>query len=62
MDVSVSWVKGHADPEGRPLTKYERSNMGAYLLVNQIQEEARGIYGARPNCPNWPTEKAKLFI
>jgi ribonuclease HI len=23
IDVSVRWVKGHADREGRPLTKYE---------------------------------------
>jgi hypothetical protein len=27
IDVSVRWVKGHADWEGRPLTKYERLNV-----------------------------------
>jgi hypothetical protein len=34
--VSVSWVKGHADREGRPLTKYERLNIEADLLADQI--------------------------
>jgi hypothetical protein len=61
IDVSVRWVKGHADREGRPLTKYERLNVEADLLADQIQEEARGVYGARPNCPHWPIEKATLF-
>jgi hypothetical protein len=60
--VSVRWIKGHADREGRPLTKYERLNVEADLLADQIREEARGVYGARPNCPYWPIEKATLFI
>jgi ribonuclease HI len=29
IDVSVRWVKGHVDREGRPLTKYERLNVEA---------------------------------
>jgi hypothetical protein len=62
IEVSVRWVKGHADREGRPLTKYERLNVEADLLADQIREDARGVYRARPNCPNWPIEKATLFI
>jgi hypothetical protein len=62
IDVSVRWVKCHADREGRPLTKYERLNVKADLLADQIREEARGVYGARPNCPHWPIEKSTLFI
>jgi hypothetical protein len=62
IDVSVRWVKGHADREGRPLTKYESLNVEADLLANQIREEARGVYGARPNFPHWPIEKETLFI
>jgi hypothetical protein len=62
IDISVRWVKGHADREGRPLTKYDRLNVEADLLADQIQEEARGVYGARPNFPHWPIEKATLFI
>ena len=52
IETSVRWVKGHADREGRPLTKYERLNVEADLLADQIREEARGVYGARPNCPH----------
>jgi hypothetical protein len=48
--------------EGRPLIKYERLNVEADLLADQIQEEARGVYSARPNCPHWPIEKVMLFI
>jgi hypothetical protein len=62
IDVSVRWVKGHAYREGRPLTKYERLNVGADLLADQIRDEARGVYGTRPNCPHWPIEKATLII
>jgi ribonuclease HI len=36
IDVSVRWVKGHTDREGRPLTKYERLNVEADLLANHI--------------------------
>jgi hypothetical protein len=50
--VSVRWVKGDADREGQPLTKYERLNVEADLLADQIREEPRGVYGARPNCPH----------
>jgi hypothetical protein len=60
--VSVRWFKGHADREGRPLTKYERLNVEVDLLADQIREEAIGIYGARPNCPHWPIEKVTLFM
>jgi hypothetical protein len=62
IDVSVRWVKGHADREGRPLTKYDQLNVEADLLADQIREEARGVYGARPDCPHCPIEKATLFI
>jgi hypothetical protein len=44
------------------LTKYERLNVEADLLSDQIREESRGVYGARPKCPHWPIEKVTLFI
>jgi hypothetical protein len=62
IDVSFRRVKGHEDREGQPLTKYERLDVEADLLADQIREEERGVYGARPNCPHWPIEKATLFI
>jgi hypothetical protein len=62
IEVSVIWVKGHADREGRPFTKYERLNVEPDLLDNLIREKARGVYGARPNFPHWPIEEVTLFI
>jgi hypothetical protein len=44
------------------LTKYEILKIEADLLADQIQDESRGVYGARPHCPHWPIEKAMLFI
>jgi hypothetical protein len=55
-------VKGHADTEDRALTREERLNIEADLLVDKIRAEDRGPYRARPNCPYWPVEKATLFI
>jgi hypothetical protein len=62
ISTKVQWVKGHADREDRALTQDERLNIEADLLADKIREEARGQYGARPNCPHWPVEKATLFI
>jgi ribonuclease HI len=62
IDVSVRWVKGHADREGRPLTKYDQLNVEVDLLADQIREEAIGVYDSTPDCPHWPIEKATLFI
>jgi hypothetical protein len=55
-------VKGHADREGRDLTRDERLNILADLLADTTRKNARGPYGVRPNCPQWPVEKATLFI
>jgi hypothetical protein len=55
-------VKVHADREDRALTRYKRLNIEADFLPDNIREEARGPYRARPNCPHWPVEKATLFI
>jgi hypothetical protein len=55
-------VKVHADREGRDLTRDERLNILADLLADTTRANARGPYGARPNCPHWPVEKATLFI
>jgi hypothetical protein len=62
IEVSVRWVKGHADWEGRPLTKYEQLNAEADLLADQMRQKAIEVYGARPNCPHWPIEKVMMFI
>jgi hypothetical protein len=55
-------VKGHADREGKDLTREERLNILADLLADTGQNNAWVPYGARPNCPHWTVEKAKLFI
>jgi hypothetical protein len=55
-------VEGHADREERALARDERLNIEAYLLAYKRREEARGPYGAEPNCPHWPVEKITLFI
>jgi hypothetical protein len=62
IPTKVQWVKGHADREGRDLTRDERLNVLADLLDDTTRANARGPYGARPNCPHWPVEKATLFI
>jgi ribonuclease HI len=62
ISTKVQWVKGHAGREDRALTRDERLNIKADLIANKIREEARGPYGARPNFPHWPIEKATLFI
>jgi hypothetical protein len=58
----VHWVKWHADRGDRALTPDEWLNIEADLLADKIREEARGPYGARPNCSHWPVEKTTLFI
>jgi hypothetical protein len=55
-------VKGHAGREDRALTRDERLNIEADQLADKRREEARGPYGARPNCSHWLVEKATLFI
>jgi hypothetical protein len=62
IPTKVQWVKGHVDQEGRDLTREKRLNILADLLADTTRTNARGPYGARPNCPQWPVEKATLFI
>jgi hypothetical protein len=62
IPTQVQWVKGYADREDRALTRDERLYIEADLLPDKIRAEARGPYGARPNCPHWSVEKATLFI
>jgi hypothetical protein len=62
IPTKVQWVKGHEDREGRDLTRDERLNILADLLADTTRNNARGPYGARPNCPHCPVETATLFI
>jgi hypothetical protein len=62
IPTKVQWVKGHADRKGRDMTRDERLSILADLLADTTRANARGPYGARPNCPHWPVEKATLFI
>jgi hypothetical protein len=62
IPTKVQWVKGHLDREGRDLTRDERLHILEDLLADTTRANARGPYGARPNCPHWPVEKATLFI
>jgi hypothetical protein len=51
-------VKGHAEKEGRELTRDKRLTIKAYLLVDMILTDARGAYRAKTNCLCWPVEKS----
>jgi hypothetical protein len=62
IPTKIQWVKGHADREDRALPRDERLSIEADLLADKIRAEAPCSYGARPNCPHWPVEKATLFI
>jgi ribonuclease HI len=62
IPTKVQWVKGHADREGRDLTRDERLNILADLVADTTRVNARVPHGARPNCPHWSVEKATLFI
>jgi hypothetical protein len=45
-----------ADREDRALKREEQLNIKADLLADKIIEEARGPYGAIPNCVHWLVE------
>jgi hypothetical protein len=62
IPIKVQWLKGHADREGRELTREERINIEADLLADETRANTRGLYGARPNFPHWPVERATFFI
>jgi hypothetical protein len=62
IPTNVQWVNGHSDRKGRDLTRDERLNIISDLLTDSTRANARGPYGARPNFPHWPVEKATLFI
>jgi hypothetical protein len=62
IPTKVQWVKGHADKEQRELTRDERLNIEAHLLIDMIWMDTQGAYGERPNCPHWPVKKATMFI
>jgi hypothetical protein len=62
IPTKVQLVKGYADREGRDLTRDERLNILADLLADTTRANARGPYGARPNCLRWQVGKATLFI
>jgi hypothetical protein len=55
-------VKGHADKLDREPDKYERLNILADKICNDIQAVATGIVGAIGSCGMWPSEKCELFI
>jgi hypothetical protein len=62
ITTTFQLVKGHADREDMALTRDGWLNIDADLLADKIIKDARGPYGARPNCPHCPVEKATLFI
>jgi hypothetical protein len=50
-------MKGHADREGRELTRDKRLSIEADLLADKTRAKARGPYGARTKCSHWRVEK-----
>jgi hypothetical protein len=62
ISTKVQWVKGYADRENRALARDEKLNSEADQLSDKIRADAQSPYGAKPNYPHWPVEKATLFI
>jgi hypothetical protein len=55
-------VKGHADKLEREPDKYERLNIMADEICDEIRAETTGITGARGSCSMWSSETCALFI
>jgi hypothetical protein len=55
-------VKGHADKLDIESDKYERLNILADEICDDIRAAATGITGARWSCDMWPSETCALFI
>jgi hypothetical protein len=62
LDIKYSWVKGHADKLDREPDKYERLNILADEICDEIRAAATGITGARGSCGVWSSETCPLFI
>jgi uncharacterized protein YozE (UPF0346 family) len=62
LDINYSWVKGHADKLDREPDKYERLNILADEICDDIRAAATGITGARGSCGMWSSETCALFI
>jgi uncharacterized protein YozE (UPF0346 family) len=62
LDIKYSWVTRHADKLDREPDKYERLNILADEICDDIRSAATGITGARGSCGVWPSETCALFI
>jgi hypothetical protein len=62
LDINYSWVKGHVEKLDREPDKYERLNILADEICDQIRAAATGTTGARGSCGMWSSETCALFI
>jgi hypothetical protein len=62
LEIKYSWLKDHADKFERELDKYERLNIMADEICDQIRVAATGSTGARGSCGMWYSETCALFI
>jgi uncharacterized protein YozE (UPF0346 family) len=62
LDIKYSWVKGHTYKFDREPDKYERLNILADKMCDDIRAATTGITGARGSCGMWPSETCALFI
>jgi hypothetical protein len=62
LEINYSWVKGHADKLDREPDKYERLNILADEICDDIRAASTGIMGARGSCAMWSFETCALFI
>jgi hypothetical protein len=62
LEIKYSWVKGHTDKLEREPDKYERINIMADEICDEIRTAAMGITGARGSCDMWSSETCALFI
>jgi hypothetical protein len=62
LDINYSWVKGYADKLDREPDKFERLNILAGEICDDMRAAETGITGARGSCGMWSSETCALFI
>jgi hypothetical protein len=62
LEINYSWLKGHVDKLDRDPDTYERLNILADEICDDIRAAATGITGARGYCAMWSSETCALFI
>jgi hypothetical protein len=62
LDIKYAWLEGQAEKLDREPDKYERLNILADGICDDIRAAATGITGTRGSCGMRPSETCVLFI